>query len=88
MTEPEHDRPEESTQADVTLVARGLTATAQVEVSNENTVVAERFFLAGAPPALPPPPEPGPEGLVSEADGPPPPPPPLTEPFAALPPPL
>ncbi|SEL11002.1 PilZ domain-containing protein [Blastococcus sp. DSM 46786] len=39
MTEPQHDRPEESTQADVTLVARGLTATAQVEVSNENTIV-------------------------------------------------
>jgi PilZ domain len=39
MTVPEQDRPEESTQADVTLVARGLTATAQVEVSNENTIV-------------------------------------------------
>ncbi|MCZ2860207.1 flagellar brake protein [Blastococcus sp. VKM Ac-2987] len=39
MTEPEHDRPEESSQADVTLVARGLTVTAQVEVSNEHTIV-------------------------------------------------
>ncbi|MGY2066614.1 PilZ domain-containing protein [Blastococcus sp. SYSU DS0619] len=39
MTDPKGDRPEESTQADVTLVARGLTVAARVEISNENAIV-------------------------------------------------
>jgi hypothetical protein len=39
MTEPDPDRPEESSEADVTLVARGITVTAHVELSQTSVVV-------------------------------------------------
>jgi hypothetical protein len=39
MTELEIDRPEESSQADVTLITRGITVTARVDVSEETTIV-------------------------------------------------
>ena len=39
MAEPDVERPDERTEADVTLVTRGLTVTACVEVSGEATVV-------------------------------------------------
>lgn len=39
MIEPEIDRPETSTEADVTLIARGITVTARVEKSGEHMLV-------------------------------------------------
>ena len=39
MIEEDVNRPQETTQADVTLVTRGLTVTAQVEVSTEHLIV-------------------------------------------------
>jgi hypothetical protein len=39
MTDPYLDRPEESTSADVTLISRGITVTAHVEVSDVSLVV-------------------------------------------------
>src|SRR3954451_25262168 len=39
MTEPDLDRPEESSEADVTLVTRGITVTAHVELSRGSLVV-------------------------------------------------
>ena len=38
MSESDPDRPEVSMSADVTLVARGITVTASVEVSNEHVI--------------------------------------------------
>lgn len=39
MTDPDASRPHESSRADVTLVARGITVTAAVDVSTEFTIV-------------------------------------------------
>ena len=39
MTDLDVDRPEERSQADVTLITRGITVTARVEVSQESTIV-------------------------------------------------
>ena len=39
MTELDVDRPDERSEADVTLITRGITVTAQVEVSQESTIV-------------------------------------------------
>ena len=39
MTELDVDRPEERSEADVTLITRGITVTARVEVAQESTVV-------------------------------------------------
>ncbi len=39
MTDTDANRPHESSRADVTLVARGLTVTAAVDVSNETSIV-------------------------------------------------
>ena len=39
MTELDVDRPEERTEADVTLITRGLTVTARVDISEENRIV-------------------------------------------------
>lgn len=53
MTESELDRPEESTSADVTLISRGLTVTAYVEVSSSGMVVVRpsaQGHADGAPP--------------------------------------
>jgi hypothetical protein len=39
MTDLDADRPEERSEADVTLITRGITVTARVEVSEEHRLV-------------------------------------------------
>jgi PilZ domain len=56
MSEPDADRPAEGSHADVTLVTRGITMTARVEVSGPTLLVLRP---AGGPGAAPPPVAPG-----------------------------